>query len=784
MKKMIFILHVLVCFISCHSQITSDRKIPIDPNRWYQLNNLDFKVNGLCGLFDGNTNKSVHTGYGKIFSTYDSYYPLADGEQMTIDSIRFYDGAGNYEKSPLIFSVIDNKWERIALARFSGKLYNTWVGPDPNSPRRFALKTTVKNVRYLVITSTSSSFPTEIELYGAYTPPRRLPPMPRKSIQLKQALGVNAFEWNFQNPKQPTVIDEDRMKAVESFRGIRHYADWEKLESKPGHYTFNPTHSGGWNYDAIYERCKKEGIEVLVCLKTIPPWMKATYPSHLQDYENVRVRYGKNFSDPRSYVEQAKMAFQFAARYGSNKNVSTNLLSINKAIRWRTDQANEMKKGLGLIKYIECDNEPDKWWKGRKAYQTAREYAANLSAFYDGHKNTMGPGAGVKNADPGIKVVIGGLAGANIDYIKGMVDWCKEFRGYNKDGTVNLCWDIINYHYYANDQHTSQYGKSKRGSAPEVSGAAEVAKAFVKLSHEFANDMPVWITETGYDINQRSPLKAIAINNKTVLETQADWILRSALLYTRLGIEGVFFYQLYDNAPKDGGRFNTSGLINADRSRRPAADFLYQANKLMGKYFYKETVHDGSNTIVDRYELNGRSAWVLVVPDEKGKTANYTLDLGQAARAKIYSPRAGQDSMSVETVKTNHGKLSVRVTETPVFIMPVEATSTASMKSTAAPELLSQEVNVATDPKIYPNPTSELFYIEFQNKSREDVRVNIFTQNGSLCQTQQFKKYTDKFLERVRMNTSLAFGLYFVEIIQGTEKFVKKIIRNQAVYGK
>ena len=42
--------------------------------------------------------------------------------------------------------------------------------------------------------------------------------------------------------------------------------------------------------------------------------------------------------------------------------------------------------GLNLIKYVECENERDKWWKGRRAYQTLAEYAANLSAFYDGHK--------------------------------------------------------------------------------------------------------------------------------------------------------------------------------------------------------------------------------------------------------------------------------------------------------------------------------------------------------------------------------------------------------------
>ena len=391
MKKLVLIFHALICILSCRAQ-SSSNKIPVDPERWYQVNNLDFRSKGLYGLFDGVVSERVHTGYGKILSRYDSYYPLADGEEMTIDSIRFYDGAGSYVETPMVLSVINDKWQRIPLARFSGQLYNTWVGPYPDSPKEFALKSPATNVRYVVITSTSASFPNEIEIYGTHKPGNRVAPMPRKTVQLKQSFGVNAFEWNFEAARKPTVIDEERMKAVKSFQGVRHYVDWQKIESKPGSYTFNPTHSGGWNYDAIYERCKKEGIEVLACLKTIPAWMKATYPATLQDDENVPVKYGKNFSDPHSYTEQAKMAFQFAARYGNNKNINTSLLNVSSEVRWTNDVANEIKQGLGFIKYIECDNERDKWWKGRKAYQTAREYAANLSAFYDGHKNTMGPG--------------------------------------------------------------------------------------------------------------------------------------------------------------------------------------------------------------------------------------------------------------------------------------------------------------------------------------------------------------------------------------------------------
>ena len=72
-----------------------------------------------------------------------------------------------------------------------------------------------------------------------------------------------------------------------------------------------------------------------------------------------------------------------------------------------------------------------------------------------------------------------------------MIDWCREFRGYKANGQVNLCWDVINQHLYANDARSSQNGGGSRGAAPEVSGVGEQAAAFIATSHQYASGMPV-----------------------------------------------------------------------------------------------------------------------------------------------------------------------------------------------------------------------------------------------------------------------------------------------------
>jgi endoglucanase len=643
------------CSQSATPAIHSARKIRIDAKRWYQLNNTTY---GLDELFDGNLHRKPFTGNGKILDNYDAWYPVLDGEQMTIDSIAMYDWEGISENHPVTIYAITDDWKRVPIAVFKGSGRNKWNGPDPSKPDVYALNKPVANIKYLVINSWGE-FPAEIEFYGSYAQPKLFPALVKKAVPLSNFFGINAFEWDFEGPPDPTILDQKRLSAIKSFTGVRHYMDWVKLESKEGDYTFNTTENGTWNYDTIYQWCKANSIEVLACLKTIPDWMQDSYPKDKRGDENVPLRYGKDPAEPGSYIEQARVAFQYAARYGDNRHLDPKLVSV--------DPSNQKRIGMGVVHYIECDNERDKWWKGRQAYQTGREYAANLSAFYDGNKNKMGQGVGVKNADTGMKVVIAGLAAPNTDFVRGIIDWSLQYRGRKADGTADLPFDIINYHYYNNDADYVPDRKQTKGSAPELTNAAATAKQFIEMAHQYAGDRPVWITETGYDLNQESVQRAPAIGKRTAQEIQAAWILRTSLLYARAGIQKVFYYQLVDDNSASGGNFASCGLINAaDRTRRPAADFLYQVNKLFGAYIYAETIN--KDPIVDRYTCNGQSMFVLLVPDEKGRTASYTLDLGTAVMAYIYSPKPGSDNMDVVQKKTVNGKVDILVTETPVFV--------------------------------------------------------------------------------------------------------------------
>jgi hypothetical protein len=488
-------------------------------------------------------------------------------------------------------------------------------------------------------------------------------------IEFKNELGVNAFEWDFlQNPKDPNDamhIFEPKMRIIESFGGVRHYLDWVKIEPKKGSFTFNPCFSGGWNLDAIYERCKQDGIEVLADIKQCPDWLLQTYPHDMRDGEDVPMPYGANKSDPASYIEQAKAGFQFAARYGSNKHVDASLVTVDSHPRWTNDPPNVVKIGMGVIHYIECDNERDKWWKGDKAHQTAEEYAANLSAFYDGDKGRLGKNVGVKTADPNMKVVMGGIATANPEYVRAMIEWCRVHRGLRADGSVDICFDVINYHYYANDSEPGSKKQATIGMAPELTGAVALADRFVMLGKRY--HLPVWVTESGYDLNQGSPQRAIPIGNKSPLITQADWTIRTSFMFARHGVERVFYYELYDDNSANPTQYASSGLADKKIERRPVADYCYQAKHLLGDYTYRSTI--SHYPIVDVYRKGTKTVYALMVPEQKGASAIAKLNLSSATTATICNFNPGSDEMSKKVVTIPGHILAVNVTETPVFVV-------------------------------------------------------------------------------------------------------------------
>ncbi|WP_205501813.1 T9SS type A sorting domain-containing protein [Rufibacter psychrotolerans] len=749
-------------------------EIPYKPYWGYHK---DKSNQNIAGLFDGIIQETVNMGTSEILPVSDIVLNFPDKMEVELQKISFYDGKGTlpagYEVKT--FFIESGTGREIAGPEYNGSKYLAWI--------EHPLTTPIKVSAMIIRKRRGVTLPDEIKLYGKYKP-YTPPTFTKPAYPLKRMLGINTY------PSDNASTDPERLKqkiaAIEPYHVVRDYVDWQILETnREGEYAFQPTMKGNWRLDDIYARHKAKGKEVLVCIKNMPGWMLSTYPSAIRSSENAPMPYkssyttvtanGTNYFNeqynadklkPESYVQIARLAFQFAARYGSNTSVNPALV---KAV------GSQAKIGLDLIKKIEANNEPDRHWKGRQGNQSSDEYAAYLSAFYDGHMGTLGPGVGVKQADPNMIVVSGGIASTKTAFYQGIVDWCKKNRGYLPNGKVNLCFDEINYHAYNNNFDGEQFADGGRvGVAPELSLAPNNINNFHQINKEFVGELPIIITETGYDWNSKTQGTKV-IGSKDKFMVQGDWILRSSLDYAMAGLSGLYFYQLYDDVSgsiTNTTQYATSGHVDrVTLARRPAADYMAQVGAHFGDFVPVERL--SKDPRVDKYrDPNGTTMYVGWVPDDKDRRVDYTLALGTDS-AHVYSLRIGSEVMDVRKVKTNNGKLALTLTETPIFVV---ATGPMAMLSTSSSSAVVPTL-AETKLKVYPNPFSQNATVEFSLAEAGEVVVDIYDSQGKLVKHLFVGKAEGGVPQTVSLNAGgLPNGVYIARLTTGKKVLTQKII--------
>ncbi|MCL2352254.1 MAG: hypothetical protein FWC55_06945 [Firmicutes bacterium] len=338
--------------------------------------------------------------------------------------------------------------------------------------------------------------------------------------------------------------------------------------------SMNPhaTFIDGWGFDNYYKAMHDRGVDVTICMQG-GAYGYGARPSY-QDPD------GMSSTKASSYLGHGQSMFQLAARYGSNTAVDPSLVRVapgtNKAI------------GLGYVKYYEDYNEPN-----LGAFSGA-QFAAMLSADYDGHMGTLGPGVGIKQADPNAQLVLGGLAGIitqtkyngsdwnNNDFVAAMMHWFdtnrtldqwKAAHGGSADGYVKYPFDVFNGHYYCPDGSTV-----KTGQSPEQDHIFQRMSEFVQFRNDYFPDKQIWLSEFGWDTSQGTPTSATAqyVDGKGVTqnvgvnvgltgyEVQARWLVREYLMLAAAGINRVQQFMMPNSTsnPSATGRFDTCGFIN------------------------------------------------------------------------------------------------------------------------------------------------------------------------------------------------------------------------------
>ena len=570
------------------------------------------------------------------------YYPLsavidlAGNCQLT--DLVFFDSSGTGTLK--VQALVTNSW--VDLFTDGQARYQTWVTNHVSARARY--------VR--VIAYTQNVIPPEMALYGWRLEPAQAYPRPAAQTPpaFDQFMGVN------------TVVT-DPIGRVEAFGCAREYHDWNWDEGGSAAYPNDTnkwfiSYSGNWNFDLYYRNLSLAGVTVAPCKQGSVNWLGVAD----EQYKPIPTNTVRDAQQPASYIEHADHLYQFAARCGMTTVSNANLKLASSEPRL---------SGLGLVRYIENWNEPDKTWKNREGYFLPYEYAAMSSADADGHLGALGPTTGIKNADPQAKLVMAGLITFNLDYLKAMKFWCEQNRG------GSFPWDAINFHYYCSDAGGQGGATPTVGVSPEVAGFRAQAAALVDYRNRFLPGKEVWVSEFGYDVNPASPQRAPAIGATPAEEVQGRWIIRSFLALAAAGVDRALLFMLSDPSSTDPTQFSTSGVIQ-DAAHQYAvrrAWFYCRTLKerLRGlRYLTDQTSGNTNVTIYQFADTNGTvKALAVWCPTRNNVTVpGYTLALpGNPASATLVT-LANDFPLGVTNALAISGRnVTIDVSENPVLVL-------------------------------------------------------------------------------------------------------------------
>lgn len=675
------------------STATMDR-IPMDYKRFYALVNNTYDARR---LFDTATDVKYTPGAGLVYANtggFEARYQFADEMDVTLKKLRWFDDKYEYSSKPIkIYVITDHEtMDTVYIGSFTGRTYENWDS--------LVLPTPIEHVKYLVFRGGQwDNWMNELQAYGEYDAHTDVVP-PLVGGTLRDQIGMNIYEWNFVQNKIYTFVGwemyEPNWDVLKWIPNYRHYVDWKQIEWAEQKYSFNPTSRGAWNYDAMYQRASAAGHSITPCIKAVPEWIMAYLPSDVTINRRDEVRPLKYPDSPdslASYIAIAHTYFQFAARYGQTA-VPLSKIKVQSPPNFT---AQTKKTGLGYVKWMEADNELDAWWKGGSdgnnyGYMNGRQYAAFLSMVYDGHMGRYGDTLGIKYADPLMKLTLGGTANPEPDYVRGILDWCKEFRN------DSLPFDWSCFHEYATGGPASQVFQSNTvGVAPEVSKLPAGADEQLFALQVFANKnrsykRGVINSEYGYDTDPTSPLFAEPHKTKNTFHVQGDYILRTMLMYWEKGFSRNFYFQLYDNAEGSPGVFGTSGILYSDYRKRPAYDFIEQIQKALGNVDSFD-VRLSTEPRVMRAKNGSARKYIGWTPYQIDTSIVYTYTLSNPSnRVKIYTLTPGQSDAYV-TFAPAGATANITLTGTPTVWEEV-----ASVYSFVAPTVNAGPDQVITLP--------------------------------------------------------------------------------------
>lgn len=351
-----------------------------------------------------------------------------------------------------------------------------------------------------------------------------------------------------------------------------------------------------WNWDTKMAEWQATGQKIMMSTVNAPVYLRPL--GYTRPDQAKPVDPGLNpvdlaiTTDPMSYKHIARLAYNIAARFGSNPDADPQYIQLSSHPVPGFPTGDTLKRGLNILESLEFRNEADAYWTLANGYHNWAEQAAILSAMYDGHKGALGPGFGARAADQSIKISMSSLAvGNNIGFFRRMLLWWDLNRGIG-DYPV----DIINYHHYnssGGSQVVPVYSDvPSEGVAPEHGDFMQLVKDWSDFRDAYAPKMETRLTEIGYD-EQWGGVYSPGYREQWVRSRyKGYWLSRMFLLGFLRGLDVINQYwfanlsiRLEEVDPNQQHRdvFLTCGYTDGieaynDWNRKPLVSFWYVSN--------------------------------------------------------------------------------------------------------------------------------------------------------------------------------------------------------------
>jgi putative NIF3 family GTP cyclohydrolase 1 type 2 len=247
-------------------------------------------------------------------------------------------------------------------------------------------------------------------------------------------------------------------------------------------------------------------------------------------------------------------------------------------------------------------------------------------------------------------------------------------------------YDVLALHLYAEIEQDPSWQRS-HPEDPRLLRYLNDIEALGRWRDRHAPDKAIWVTEFGYD----SSTQAADPNGRfphwigVTDEQQAQWLVRSLLVFAALPVERAYIYFFND---RDQPSLHASAGITRNFQPKPSFHALAHLQQILGDFRFRRLVTDEPERLRVQefvHEHDGRVVWAVWPPTGRGVTSRQRLTnlpgrLARVERMPLTGATAANAAGAGSEVVA--GALEIDVTESPLYLEFVP-TATSPLPMTA-----------------------------------------------------------------------------------------------------